>query len=78
MIIFYRFNSLCEIHRLVPFFRNTGAVYSERAVNAWGLVKPVCVCNMSLSAGLTWGGHRFPQLRMAVCKRNVPAKAHDQ
>jgi hypothetical protein len=42
------------------------------------LSKPVCVRNMSLSAGLKLEGHRFSRLRMAVCRRNVPAKAHDQ
>ena len=41
------------------------------------LSKPVCVRKMSLSAGLTWGGHRFPQLRMAVCRCNAPVETHD-
>jgi hypothetical protein len=31
------------------------------------LSKPVCVRNMSLSAGLKWGGYCFPHLRMLVC-----------
>jgi hypothetical protein len=31
MRILYRFNSLCEIHRLVPFFRNTGGRHEYTA-----------------------------------------------
>jgi hypothetical protein len=31
------------------------------------LSKPVCVRNMSLSAGLQWGGYGVPHLRMLVC-----------
>jgi hypothetical protein len=31
------------------------------------LSKPICVRNMSLSAGLNWGGYGFPHLRMLVC-----------
>jgi hypothetical protein len=31
------------------------------------LSTPVSVRNMILSAGLTWGGHRFTHLRMGVC-----------
>jgi hypothetical protein len=37
----------------------------------------VSALSISLSAGLELGYHRFPQRRIAVCRRNAPAKTRD-